>query len=460
MHARIHIRDPIHGTISVNAREIQVIDHPVFQRLRNIKQLGFADLAFPGATHSRYCHSLGAMHIASRLFDHLIPAGMLPDRVRDRFRQTLRLSMLFHDIGHAPLSHSTEILMPQVNELGLPEHYVVGESERQATHEDYTIKFIVDSSLTECIVENFDPLDIQPSDIVELILGEGPKSFRFRHAGKDYAPVLRQIVSSECDADRMDYLQRDSFFSGVSYGHFDSDWLIDNVMTIEQDNAYYMGIHERAMFSFEDFLLSRYHMFSTVYLHHTPVVFEKLLRHYFEEAEDVALLPSDIEAYAKLDDIWLWGKLRESTHEWAQRLVRREPFFLLDERNEAQQSEISAAEFHTMLAERLDKEGIRHLSTRSKSQLSKYFQKDHKNPIYVVTSTEEVVPIESYTALYKRYETPVLFNRVYIEPEKRVEAKKIWRQLLAENLGLKAASKQHEPERSLRQNPNSRLHIN
>ena len=223
----IHIRDPIHGTIEVSVREIKLVDHPIFQRLRNIKQLGFADLAFPGATHSRYSHSLGAMHIASRVFDRLFAHNELPDRVRARFRQAVRLAMLFHDVGHAPLSHTTETLMPPVGELGLGV-FAGNDVGRRATHEDYTLKMVLDSPLGEKIEAIFGDAGIAPRDVAELIVGAGfnQRSTRFRHGGVDYAPILRQIVSSECDADRMDYLMRDSFYSGVNYGKFDADWLI------------------------------------------------------------------------------------------------------------------------------------------------------------------------------------------------------------------------------------------
>jgi hypothetical protein len=237
----IHIRDPLHGTLGVTPREIKLIDHPIFQRLRNIKQLGFADLAFPGATHTRYSHSMGAMHLATRLFDRVFASVDLPERVRDRFRQATRLAMLFHDVGHAPLSHTTEQLMPPVGELGLG-RFAGDDVGRAASHEDYTLKMVLDSSLGETISAVFGPDGISPQDVAELIVGQSwtGTSLRFRHAGVDYAPVLRQMVSSECDADRMDYLQRDSFFSGVNYGKFDADWLIDNVAPVQDENVVYL----------------------------------------------------------------------------------------------------------------------------------------------------------------------------------------------------------------------------
>src|SRR2546429_3945764 len=113
----MHIRDPIHGAIELTADERALVDSPQYQRLRNVKQLGFADLAFPGATHTRYAHGLGAMAVATRVFEALAPKLELRDPDRARFRQLLRLSVLFHDLGHAPLSHAIERLMPPARGL-------------------------------------------------------------------------------------------------------------------------------------------------------------------------------------------------------------------------------------------------------------------------------------------------------------------------------------------------------
>src|SRR6478752_2127264 len=120
MQTRMHIRDPIHGAIEVTPDEQALIDSPQFQRLRNVKQLGFADLAFPGATHTRYAHGLGALAQGTRLFEQLAPGLELDTDDRARLRQTLRLAVLFHDLGHAPLSHATERIMPQASALAVP----------------------------------------------------------------------------------------------------------------------------------------------------------------------------------------------------------------------------------------------------------------------------------------------------------------------------------------------------
>jgi HD superfamily phosphohydrolase len=420
----VHIRDPIHGTLPVSIREIKLIDHPVFQRLRNIKQLGFADLAFPGATHTRYSHSLGAMHLATRLFDRVLGGADLPERVRDRFRQAVRLAMLFHDVGHAPLSHTTEMLMPPVGELGLG-RFAGADVGRRATHEDYTLKMVLDSSLGETIEKIFGPDGIAPQDIAELIVGQTwmGASTRYRHAGVDYAPVLRQMVSSECDADRMDYLQRDSFFSGVNYGKFDADWLIDNAAPVEMDNAVFLGIKSRAVFSFEDFLLSRYHMFASVYLHYTPVIFEKMLARYFEEAREEFELPADVERYARLDDTDLLVALRKSDNPWAQRIVGRRPFHLLSEQQERSTGYVTHQPDYDELCAALEVERVPYIRTRSRSVLSKYYGAESKNPIYVVTGSGQPVPLEEYTPLYVRYKSPALTDRVYVDPMRKDRAK-------------------------------------
>lgn len=406
----------------MSAQEIRLVDHPIFQRLRNVKQLGFSDLAFPGATHTRYSHSLGATHIATRLFDRLFTPADLPPRVFDRFRQAVRLAMLFHDIGHAPLSHTTEMIMPPVGELGLG---ILSGADvgRRATHEDYTLKMILDSSLSESIREKFSQIDIAPEDVAELIAAErGAASGRFRHAGLDYSPVLRQIVSSECDADRMDYLQRDSFFSGVNYGKFDADWLIDNVAPIDHDGAVHLGIRSRAIFSFEDFLLSRYHMFASVYLHYTPVVFEKMLSRYFESAPEEFTLPADVEKYAKLDDLDLWTTLRKSENPWARRIVERKPYTLLDEINQRGLSIPEA--FHPDLCATLRDENIDVIFAKSKSVLSKYFG-GSSLPIFVLSSTHAPIPLEEFTPLYERYKEPARLSRVFVNSDDRHRAREI-----------------------------------
>ena len=241
----VHIRDPIHGAIEITPDERALVDSPQYQRLRNVKQLGFADLAFPGATHTRYAHGLGAMAVATRVFDALAPKLELLSADRERFRQTLRLSVLFHDLGHAPLSHATERIMPKAAELRVPEWTQEGRRRapgRQANHEDYTLKLVLDSGLAAELQQR----GVEPSHVASLLCGRPPPGGNpFRSGGRDLLPILRQIVSGELDADRMDYLQRDSFFTGVNYGKFDLDWLVQNLESVEREGRVHLALQHR-----------------------------------------------------------------------------------------------------------------------------------------------------------------------------------------------------------------------
>jgi HD superfamily phosphohydrolase len=193
-----------------------------------------------------------------------------------------------------------------------------------------------------------------------------------------------------------------------------------------------LGIRSRAIFSFEDFLLSRYHMFATVYLHYTPVIFEKMLAKFFETSTVRPLdLPADVEAYTQLDDVDLWAALRKSTNPWAKRIVERKPFVMLDERQEGHQ-QIGTAVSHDLLVERLNNARIEHIRTKSKSVLSKYFGEGTKKPIYVVTGAEQHVPLEEYTPLYSRYSKPALLERVFVDPDKKTEARAVLERVVEE----------------------------
>ncbi|HTO97913.1 MAG TPA: HD domain-containing protein, partial [Myxococcales bacterium] len=325
----MHIRDPIHGAIELTSDERALIDSPQYQRLRNVKQLGFADLAFPGATHTRYAHGLGAMAMASKVYDALSPQLELELDDRARFRQTLRLAVLFHDLGHPPLSHASERIMPPLQELRVPA-WAAESVARRAGHEDYTLKLVLDSPLAGEIRRRFSARGIDPEHVAGLICGRqppGPSPYRSR--GRDLLPVLRQVVSGELDADRMDYLQRDSFFTGVNYGKFDADWIVQNLAAVEREDRVYLGLQHRAVFAFEDFLLSRYHMFLSVYFHATSVGYEVILQRWCESGEYA--LPADPDQYLQHDDVSLIAALRASSNPWARRVVRRQGYRVLME---------------------------------------------------------------------------------------------------------------------------------
>jgi len=411
----MHIRDPIHGAIELTADERALVDSPQYQRLRNVKQLGFADLAFPGATHTRYAHGLGAMAMATKVFDALAPQLEIELDDRARFRQTLRLAVLFHDLGHAPLSHATEAIMPDVAGLRVPGWAARGPGAGRAGHEDYTLKLVLDSALAAEIRGRFSARGIEPEHIAGLICGKPPPGpYPYRSGGRDLLPVLRQVVSGELDADRMDYRQRDSFFTGVNYGKFDADWIVQNLAAVERDDRVYLGLQHRAVFAFEDFLLSRYHMFLSVYFHSTSVGYEVMLQRWCESGEYG--LPADPEEYILHDDVSLLGTLRASRNPWARRIVRRQGYRVLMENAPGE-----GAQALEKMRQEIQAAGVDGFVTVSRGVLSHY----GKEVTLWVRSPRGEVPIGEYTPLYERYAEAATLARLYVEPERWDEARRL-----------------------------------
>ncbi|OGQ90073.1 MAG: hypothetical protein A2289_13520 [Deltaproteobacteria bacterium RIFOXYA12_FULL_58_15] len=411
------IHDPVHGTIEVSPREIKLIDSRPFQRLRHIKQLGFAELAFPGATHTRYLHSLGAMHVASRIGERLLGDFELPDAEHQRLWQTLRLAVLFHDLGHPPMGHVSERVMPPLADLKLTEW---DDSDRQATHEDYTIKLLVDSELTALIEQQVGDRGITGPRLAALVAGRTPPGDEgaFRVDGVDFLPLLSQVVSSELDADRMDYLQRDAYYCGVSYGHFDRSWLINNLRTVEWEGKYLMALQHKGVWAFENFLLARFHMFLAVYYHHTAICFDNLLLKFLASGEYA--LPADSDAYLQTDDVQVLTALRKSKDPWAQMVVTRRGYRLLVETHSFGKGPEDAA-----LDVRLGEAGVEFFRVQSKGVLSKYFNKRQKVfPLLVVEpEVGRVQRIEDYTPLYRRFDDVVALSRVYCRPDQLQKAR-------------------------------------
>ncbi len=427
----VRIRDPIHGTLSLGREEIALVDAPAYQRLRTIKQLGLADLAFPGATHSRYAHGLGVMHIASRMFDTLMRSFELEAGDLARLRSTVRLAALFHDLGHPPLSHATEAFMPPVSALALGA-WQVGSSERRATHEDYTLKLLLDSELTRTLDAHVTPeTGVTASDVAQVIAGRtlgtaDPR--RFVCGGHDFGPLLRQLVSSELDADRMDYLLRDSYFSGVPYGRYDHEWILENLVPVVRSDAVYLGLDARASFGFEDFLLSRYHMFVSVYLHQIAIGYELMLGRFMGTQDGELEIPADPEAYLGCDDVYLWSVLRKSTNPWARRITERRAYRMLVEVKDFDGTAHASGEVDVeQVMATLAREGIDAIAHSAKGTLSKYFGAALRlplsgpavEPVLWVVDGARTIPLDAYTPLYARYAGAVHLRRIYVPPEAR-----------------------------------------
>lgn len=424
----MEIRDPVHGSIYFSDPEVAVLDTAEYQRLRAIKQLGFAEFSFPGATHNRYLHSVGVSHLAGLCFDSIFRIYPFSKPfVKTRLRQAVRLASLLHDVGHGPLSHTTEQVMPMLHELEVKiyQEQNVPDQNRRANHEDYTIKYVTDSQIATTISQNFP--DISPVHIACLIdrTLKCPDDF-FVDNGVDFRPILSQLVSSELDADRMDYLERDSYFCGTNYGKIDAHWLVQNLTFNRIENQMFMALNRRALYSFDDFLISRHHMHLMVYCHHKSIIYEEMLNRYLMSPDCTFLLPGDIQDYTKYNDYKLHEHLDSVNNPWARRVADRKPFRVLIELHSTNENSRPESIRHE-----LGSEGIEAIWASSKNRLSKYHTvaPEQASPQIFVVDTydrwDKPAPIGQSTEIFKRYEGARIIDRVYVAPEMYVQAKKI-----------------------------------
>jgi uncharacterized protein len=414
----MEIRDPIHGPIALSSIEVDVMRTRAFGRLRNIKQLGFAELVFPGASHHRMLHSLGVMHLAGQAFDAVFSdAPWLPADERARLRQTIRLAGMLHDVGHGPLSHSSETLFPSIAKLALP-GVVCANPLRQARHEHFSLKLLLDSALGDVVDRAFSGQGGSARHVAGLLFdGVVHQDDPYRVAGRDLRPVLSSICSGEVDVDRMDYLLRDSYFSGVSYGKFDYDWLIGHLTHHESDDGrVHLAIEDRAIYTFDDFLISRMHMFLMVYFHPKVVCYDHMLRRFYNELPDFEI-PVDPEAFVALDDAAVWRMLAQAREQsrWARAIVDGDPLVLVGERGwHARNDDLDTLE--TWLAT----EGIEHFRVTSHGAISKY-KGSGGNGVFVRIKPRfgesRCMPLGEATTLFGRYAETTAMERTFVAPE-------------------------------------------
>ena len=431
----MEIRDPVHGSIYFSDSEVKVLDTLEYQRLRAIKQLGFAEFSFPGATHNRYLHSVGVSHLAGQAFDSIfrIYPFQKPSS-KPRLRQAVRLAALLHDVGHGPLSHTTEQVMPKIEDLKVKiyvrqnfasEKKYLSSTSRRATHEDYTLQMVTESSIADAISENF--RDLTPYHIACLIDKNLVCHDDFFLDGSiDFRPILSQIVSSELDVDRMDYLERDSYFCGTNYGRIDKEWLIQNLTFLLNQGQLFLGLNRRALYAFDDFMLSRHHMHLMVYFHHKSIIYEEMLNRYLSSTDCPFQLPASYQEYLLYTDYKLHEHLSLSSNTWAQRIAQRRPFKVLIELHNTQSSERPSK-----IRQILEDHGIDSIWASSQARLSKYHsipEEERSSPIFVVDQYDHLdvpSPIDQSTEIFSRYEGTRIIDRIYVAPENSDEAKKL-----------------------------------
>lgn len=260
------ITDPIHRYIRFSETEREIVDTVIFQRLRGIRQLAGAHLVYPSAQHSRFEHSIGTMHIAGYAGETLFSKGYFGDE--DKVQQ-LRLAALLHDVGHGPFSHLfEEVLMEKHN----------------MNHEDMGKQIISQSEISDILGKH----GYNSSDICKLSFGQSNIQF------------FNEIISGALSADMMDYLPRDSLFTGVEYGKIDYHRLISS---FEVTTDGHLAINKSALYSLESMLISRYEMYKAVYFHKTVRSAEvMLLRSIMLADEQLNLTDKTLNKYLSLTD--------------------------------------------------------------------------------------------------------------------------------------------------------------
>lgn len=296
-----NILDPIHGAIRVTEIEKDVISHPLFQRLRSVKQNTFLYKVFPSAMHSRFEHSLGVMHAAYNMFsslllnsyrykskykDGLLYSGLL--NLPSSYVQELRLAALLHDVGHGPMSHQFDDFMMSKEELSswvgndFKDVIDLIKEDEKVEHEHMSLIFIKE-------IFSDKKIDVNVDNVLKII----EKDYlggEIEYQGVNIQPLLTSLISScPIDADRMDYMLRDSYFSGVKCGIYNVERILMAMIPIVQDGKAYLGFKDSSLDSISEFIFSRSNLFSQVYYHKTNRSFSAML------AEACNLIKADLK---------------------------------------------------------------------------------------------------------------------------------------------------------------------
>ncbi|WP_026089910.1 HD domain-containing protein [Candidatus Nitrosopumilus koreensis] len=265
--------DPIHDFIRVYDHELSIIDNPIFQRLRRIRQLSGAHLTYPAAQHTRFEHSLGVMHIASQAGHTLNEKGFL----KSDDIEILRLAGLLHDIGHGPFSHLFEEII----------------QEKKISHEDFGKEIILKSEIGDILTKN----GFDKKLVTKIAFGDS----KFQY--------LNEIVSGALSADMMDYLLRDGYFTGAEHAKIDHKRITQSLDV----NKKKLALERSALYSFESMMHSRYQMFKAVYFHKTVRAAEVMLLEALRSSDDeFGFSTFSIDEFIQLTDEYILSSLISS----------------------------------------------------------------------------------------------------------------------------------------------------
>jgi len=408
------IRDPIHVFVRFRPDEEKIIGSRAFQRLRYIHQLALTYMVYPGATHRRFEHCLGVMEIASRIYDvvtnpqniyhdsvrEFVPRAKNDNRGHEYWSQVLRCAALCHDLGHLPFSHAAEDLLP-----------------RGWDHERLSQEIIIGEEFAPLWKE----LKIQAEDVAKLALG--PKKCKLQFS--DWETILSEIIVGDVfGADRIDYLLRDSYHAGVSYGRFDHYRLIDTLRILpastKDSQEPELGIERGGLESAEALLWARYFMYTQLYFHPTRRIYDIHLMEFLRDWLPEGNFPTEVDKHLGYSDneviAAMWSAAIDSTqrsHGLAKRIILREHFRQVYEPSSSDQKILEPGKrVFDALAEKFGADRVRR---------DVYAQKGASYNFPVYTKAEE---IDSSLALSKTLSQVPTFSvdRVYVGIDVRDEA--------------------------------------
>ncbi|WP_300910827.1 HD domain-containing protein [Faecalibaculum rodentium] len=386
------LRDPVHGYIHITSPVIwRLLDTPEFQRLRRIRQLGGVFQVYHTAEHSRFSHSLGVYEIVRRMTEEVPDIGGSLSRQE---KLVVLCAALLHDVGHGPYSHSFERLS-------------------HCSHEQMTMRLILENTDIHTVLAEADPF--LPAQVAAVIQGTCPN------------PLLCDLISSQLDADRMDYLLRDAYETGTSYGTFD----LERILRCLRVKNGRLCIKESGMHSVEDYIMARYHMYWQVYLHPVARAYEVMLQLFFDRYSEVRsqlkidLLEnvfrlSELTCFLELDDYRLVTGLQQASvsddrilADLADRLLNRRLFDWIEEPDPSQEFQIR---------QRLEQAGLPTLFyLREDVSGSKVYLPYHEDraQIRVLCADGEVRNLSHQSAIVSALDTmkPSVSRRLYFPKE-------------------------------------------
>lgn len=424
----MNLRDPIHGFIQLDDWEKDIIDHPVFQRLRRIRQLAWTDMVYPGAVHTRFEHSLGVMHVATQMYDHIIRKKRdylrnelgFNDSGFERDRKLVRIACLLHDVGHSPFSHAGEGLMG-----------MNPATKKPYKHEDYSAAIVL-FKLND-VIDNHpynENYHITTKEIGDFLTGSTELGRKL---------LWRNLLSGQLDADRADYLLRDSHHIGVNYGNYDLNRLLVT-LTISKDpetQAPLIAIEEGGLHVAEALIIARYLMFTQVYFHHARRAYD----YHFAEAMKIMLseeygeatfLPpnseDNIDSYISWDDWRVLGLLSQKKGGNPGEILRKRDHYRCVFRTPEIPSENDLDSANKVLGQLSEYVGF--VDEAEKSWYS--IGKEDIMILVSMTGQEEIVPLSSLSSVVKGL-LPVRQRRIYVPKQKKSKAEQIVNQCVGRN---------------------------